>query len=75
MSTKWFFKCHPVSNKLVFQVRIHTSFCQFKETGPIFKLKFLGIRLTMNITCRRLVLVSQSVTQKPRKEDLRELKS
>ena len=29
----------------------------------------------MNITCRCLVLVSQSVTQKPRKEDLRELKS
>lgn len=22
--------------KLVFQVQIHTSFCQFKETGPIF---------------------------------------
>ena len=23
----------------VFQVWIHTSFCQFKETGPIFLIK------------------------------------
>ena len=25
--------------KLVFQVQIHTSFCQFKETGPIFLIE------------------------------------
>ena len=25
--------------KLVFQVQIHTSFCQFKETGPIFPIE------------------------------------
>ena len=84
--SNWCFRCGCTAvsaslRKLVLFFLIKKNLLKLKS-GKRFKL-FFSISghqthyeiLSWNITCHCLVLVSLSVTQKPGKEDLRELKS